>query len=71
MARPLRVQFPGGLYHVSARGNEQKLIFADDVDCDSFLRVLASVVERYHVLCHAYCLMNNHYHLRLFVESCG
>jgi len=65
MARPLRVQFPGGLYHVSARGNEQKLIFADDVDCDSFLRVLALVVERYHVLCHAYCLMNNHYHLLL------
>jgi REP element-mobilizing transposase RayT len=65
MARPLRVQFPGGLYHVSARGNEQKLIFADDVDCVSFLRVLASAVERYHVLCHAYCLMNNHYHLLL------
>jgi putative transposase len=65
MARPLRVQFPGGLYHVSARGNEQKLIFADDVDCDLFLRVLVSVVERYHVLCHAYCLMNNHYHLLL------
>lgn len=65
MARPLRVQFPGGLYHVSARGNEQKLIFADDVDCHGFLRVLAAVVERYHILCHAYCLMNNHYHLLL------
>jgi putative transposase len=65
MARPLRLQFPGGLYHVTARGNEQRLIFADDVDCHGFLRVLAAAVERYHILCHAYCLMNNHYHLLL------
>ncbi|HET8576757.1 MAG TPA: transposase [Methylomirabilota bacterium] len=63
MARPLRLQFPGGIYHVTARGNEQQPIFLDDVDCTGFLRVLGSVVERYHVLCHAYCLMNNHYHL--------
>jgi putative transposase len=65
MARPLRLQFPGGVYHVTARGNEQRLVFADDVDCHSFLRALAAVVERYHILCHAYCLMNNHYHLVL------
>lgn len=63
MARPLRLQFPGGIYHVTARGNEQKPIFLDDADCVAFLRVLASVVERYHILCHAYCLMGNHYHL--------
>ncbi len=65
MARPLRLQFPGGIYHVTARGNEQRLIFADDVDCYGFLRLLAAVVERYHILCHAYCLMSNHYHLLL------
>jgi putative transposase len=65
MARPLRMQFPGGVYHVTARGNEQRLIFADDVDCHGFLRVLAAAVERYHIVCHAYCLMNNHYHLLL------
>ncbi len=65
MARPLRLQFTGGVYHVTARGNEQRLVFRDDVDCHGFLRVLAAVVERYHVLCHAYCLMNNHYHLLL------
>lgn len=63
MARPLRLQLPGGIYHVTARGNEQMPIFLDDADCVGFLRVLASVVERYHILCHAYCLMGNHYHL--------
>jgi putative transposase len=65
MARPLRLQFAGGVYHVTARGNEQKPIFADDADCGIFLRVLDSVVNRYHILCHAYCLMGNHYHLLL------
>lgn len=58
MARPLRLQFPGGIYHVTARGN-------DDADCSLFLIVLASVVLRYRVRCHAYCLMGNHYHLLL------
>lgn len=65
MARPLRLQFRGGIYHVTARGNDHQLIFDDDDDRATFLVVLASVVARYHVLCHAYCLMNNHYHLLL------
>ena len=65
MARPMRLQFPGGIYHVTARGNEEKPIFADDADCDAFLHVLTSAVARYHILCHAYCLMGNHYHLLL------
>lgn len=65
MARPLRIEFPGGLYHVTARGNGRQSIFADDVDRERFLLVLTSVVSRYHVLCHAYCLMANHYHLLL------
>ena len=65
MARPLRIEFPGGLYHVTARGNGRQSIFADDVDRERFLVVLTSVVSRYHVLCHAYCLMANHYHLLL------
>ena len=63
MARPLRPNFPGGLYHVTARGNDRRTIFEDDADCSSFLIVLASVVSRYRVSCHAYCLMGNHYHL--------
>jgi REP element-mobilizing transposase RayT len=65
MARPLRLQFPGGLYHITARGNDRQAIFADDADCSVFLIVLASVVARYRVRCHAYCLMGNHYHLLL------
>jgi REP element-mobilizing transposase RayT len=65
MARPRRIEFQGGLYHVTARGNGRQSIFADDVDRKRFLVVLTSVVSRYHVLCHAYCLMGNHYHLLL------
>ncbi len=61
MARPLRLQFPGALYHVTARGNGRQPVFADDTDHERLLAVLASVVAGYHVLCHAYCLMGNHY----------
>lgn len=65
MARPLRLQFPGGLYHVTARGNGRQPLFADDTDRERFLTVLARVVARYHLFCHAHCLMGNHYHLLL------
>jgi REP element-mobilizing transposase RayT len=65
MARPLRLPFPGGIYHVTARGNDRQTIFEDDADCSLFLIVLASVVTRYRVRCHAYCLMSNHYHVLL------
>lgn len=65
MSRRLRVHFSGGVYHVTARGNDRQPIFKDDDDCSRFLVVLASVVSRYRVLCHAYCLMGNHYHLLL------
>lgn len=65
MARPLRLQLPGGIYHITARGNDRRSIFEDDEDCARFLVVLAATVARYHVLCHAYCLMGNHYHLLL------
>jgi REP element-mobilizing transposase RayT len=65
MARPLRLAFPGGLYHVTARGNGRQPIFEDDADRERFLLVFESALTRYHVLCHAYCLMGNHYHLLL------
>src|SRR6185295_1059660 len=65
MARALRPIFPGGFFHVTARGNDRQTIFADDADYSLFLIVLASVVARYRVRCHAYCLMGNHYHLLL------
>jgi REP element-mobilizing transposase RayT len=63
MARPLRIQFPGAIYHVTSRGNARQDIVADDRDRQAYFAVLARVVERYNWLCHAYCLMDNHYHL--------
>jgi len=63
MTRPLRIEFPGALYHLTARGNARAAIFLDDLDRREFLSILGDVVERYHWICHAYCLMGNHYHL--------
>ncbi|MBM4307618.1 MAG: transposase [Deltaproteobacteria bacterium] len=63
MARPLRIEFPGAVYHVTSRGNERKPIFKDDQDRKILLDILADVTLRYNWLCHAYCLMDNHYHL--------
>jgi putative transposase len=65
MARPLRIAFPGALYHVTSRGNARTAIYADDTDRMTFLALLAQVVQRAHWLCHAYGLMDNHYHLVL------
>jgi REP element-mobilizing transposase RayT len=65
MARPLRIEKPGGWYHVSARGNERKAIFRDDRDRRHFLEVLAEMVARFRVRLHGYVLMDNHYHLLL------
>jgi REP element-mobilizing transposase RayT len=63
MARPLRIEFTGAVYHVTSRGNAKQAIFFDDEDRGRFLDVLRVVVERFNWLCHAYCLMKNHYHL--------
>lgn len=63
MARPLRIQYPGAVYHVTSRGNERKDIFKDTQDRKGFLDTLARANKRYKWICHAYCLMNNHYHL--------
>jgi len=63
MTRPLRIEFKGAVYHITSRGNAQQAIFLTEKDFTDFLRVLCSVVKRYHFILHAYCLMNNHYHL--------
>ena len=63
MARPLRIEYPGAVYHITNRGNDKKAVFKDDTDRETFLNILAHVNKRYHWLCHAYCLMDNHYHL--------
>src|SRR6187402_2242936 len=63
MARPLRIQAPGLTYHVVARGVRRTSIYVDEVDRHKFLKLLAHVIQRYALLCHAYCEMTNHYHL--------
>lgn len=63
MARPLRIEFPGALYHITSRGDRQEAIYEDDEDRRAYLEVLGDVVERFAWLCYAYCLMGNHYHL--------
>ena len=63
MARPLRLEFPGAIYHLTSRGNARQKVFFTAGDRESFLNTLAGVVSRYHWICHAYCLMANHYHL--------
>jgi len=63
MARPLRIEFPGALYHITARGNARHAIACDRADRLTFLELLAQCVDRYAWRCHAYCLMGNHYHL--------
>ena len=65
MARPLRIEYPGALYHVTSRGDRQEAIFDDDRDRTAFLNVLGEVVSRFRWQCHAYCLMGNHYHLMI------
>ena len=63
MARPLRLEFSGAVYHVTSRGNARQNIVDDDRDRSQWLTILAPVVDRYGWLCHAYCRMDNHYHL--------
>lgn len=67
MARPLRIEFPGAFYHVTARGDRREAIYENDEDRASFLEILQDVIERFKWRCHAYCLMTNHYHL--FIET--
>ena len=63
MARPLRVEFSGAIYHLTSRGNTRQKVFFTDTDRELFLDTLSQVVSRYGWICHAYCLMANHYHL--------
>lgn len=65
MARPLRICIAGGVYHVIARGNARQPIFLNDGDRSAFLETIARVVDRCGWQCHAYCLLDNHYHLVL------
>ncbi|MBM4054755.1 MAG: hypothetical protein FJ264_08810 [Planctomycetes bacterium] len=65
MTRPWRIEFEGAYYHVLSRGNERCGIFADDIDCISFLEILGKITRRFEVEIYAYILLDNHYHLLL------
>ena len=69
MARALRVTYPGAFYHVTSRGNERKAVFKSKRDREKFLEYLESATQRYDARIHAYCLMDNHYHLLLETPS--
>jgi putative transposase len=62
MPRPHRLNVPGGIYHVTSRGNRRQLIFLDDRDHRTFLQLLGGVCDRLGWRCQGYCLMPNHYH---------
>ena len=63
MARPIRIQYPGAVYHVMARGNHGQVVFGDDSDRKRFLETLGEACEKTGWRIHAYVLMGNHYHL--------
>ena len=63
MARPLRLELAGALYHVTSRGDGREDIYLSDDDRQAWLETLAQVCERFNWVCHAYCQMSNHYHL--------
>jgi REP element-mobilizing transposase RayT len=69
MARPLRIEFPGAVYHVTARGDRGEPIFVDDSDRCGLLGVVAQALSRFEGEMLAYCLMGNHYHFVLHTRQ--
>ena len=69
MARPLRIEFPGAVYHVTSRGNRLEPIFVDENDRHGFLAVVARALSRFDAQALAYCLMSNHYHFVLHTRQ--
>ena len=63
MARPLRLELAGALYHVTSRGDGREDIYRSDDDRRAWLETLGQVCERFNWVCHAWCQMDNHYHL--------
>ena len=63
MARPLRIELAGGLYHVTSRGDRREDIYFTDADRRAWLETLGKVCSRFNWVCHAWCQMTNHYHI--------
>ena len=62
MARKLRVEYPGAVYHVMSRGDRREPIFHDDSDHEQFLATLGEACQKAAWEVHAFCLMPNHFH---------
>jgi hypothetical protein len=67
VSRPLRLEFPGAVYFISATGNARTPVFLKDQDWEQFLRLLGREVDQNGWLCHAYCLLEEEY--RFVVET--
>ena len=65
MSRPLRIEFPGAVYHVTSRGNAGRQVFSDADDGARFMGLLEREIAQQRWLCHGFCLMPDHYHLLL------
>ena len=65
MTRPLRIEFPGAVYHVTSRGDRREAIYLDDTDRRTQLGVIAQAMDRFDAQVLAYCQMGNHFHLVL------
>jgi REP element-mobilizing transposase RayT len=63
MSRPIRIQFAGAMYHVTARGDHKRGIYADDNDHMVWDHMLGTTCDRFNFVVHAYCQMGNHFHL--------
>ena len=69
MSRPLRIEFPGAIYHVTSRGDRREPIYRDDEDRITHLDVIAQAMDRFDAQVLAYCQMRNHYHLVLHTRQ--
>lgn len=69
MTRPLRIEFPGAVYHVTSRGDRRESIFADDDDRVALLGIVEQGLERFDAQMLPYCLMGKHYHFVLHRRS--
>lgn len=65
MARQLRIEYPGAMYHITSRGNKRREIFCDDSDYEKFLKIINNGTDFFKVEVMAYCLMPNHFHFLL------
>ncbi len=63
MARKLRLQYPGAIYHLMSRGDHREPVFLEEADRGMFLSALGEACAKTDWQVHAYCLMNNHFHL--------